>query len=169
MSDLDSSYGETNSGGVRSKPNRSAAVFGTERSAREMLVAADPRYHIPTKKQRRALMVSFAERGIALVASAYDVVRLDTEVDLDNPVDITANAGSVTVIEIKSTNQERIGADLSGYFFNITSAELLVAQSLGQSHRFVFVNTARGDWQELGIRELLAKAKAMYPAFHIRL
>ncbi|MXO63949.1 hypothetical protein [Qipengyuania oceanensis] len=149
-------------------PNRSAALFATEGSAREWLCRADPRVRIPTSSQRRALMISFAERGIALVASAFEAVRLDGEVDLDDSSDITAHADGVTLIEIKSTNQAKIGADLAGYFFNITAAELLTAQTLGEHHRFAFVNTARGEWQELGIRDILAKAKAMYPAFHIR-
>ncbi|MEZ5687449.1 MAG: hypothetical protein R3E21_01400 [Caenibius sp.] len=134
-----------------------------------MLVAADPRYRIPTKAQRRALMVSFAERGIALVSSAFDAVRVDGAIDLDDPSDISCNADKLTIIEIKSTNQERIGPDLEGYFFNITAAELMVAQALGKQHRFVFINTARGDWVERTIRDVMAMAKSMYPAFHIRL
>ncbi|MEM7781242.1 MAG: hypothetical protein AAF697_12705 [Pseudomonadota bacterium] len=149
-------------------PNRSAALFATEGSAKEILCRLDPRYRIPTSTQRRALMVSFAERGIALIASAYDAVRLDGEVDLDDPGDISAKADDLTIIEIKSTAQDKIGQDLAGYFFNITSAELHTAQSLGDRHRFVFINTARGEWQELSIHQVLAKTKAVYPAFHIR-
>lgn len=148
--------------------NRSAVLFATEGSAKEILCRLDPRYRIPTSSQRRALMASFAERGIALIASAFDAVRLDVEVDLDDPSEITAKADSITIIEIKSTSQEKIGSDLSGYFFNITSTELHIAQSLGERHRFVFINTARGEWQELSIHQVLAKTKAIYPAFHIR-
>lgn len=58
--------------------------------------------------------------------------------------------------------------DLSGYFFNITSAELLIAQTLKDQYRFAFLNTVRGDWQELSLSEVMSRAKAIYPAFHIR-
>jgi fumarate hydratase class II len=58
--------------------------------------------------------------------------------------------------------------DLKGYLFNITAAELLVAQSLGQQFRFVFVNTLSGEYQEMSLNEVFARSRAMYPAWHIR-
>jgi hypothetical protein len=73
------------------------------------------------------------------------------------------------LIEIKSTSQEAIGQDLKRYFFNITSAELLVAQSLKDQYRYLFLNLAGGDWQELSINEVLSRSKGPYPAHHIRL
>lgn len=113
-------------------------------------------------------MVSYAERGIALVPTAFDAVRLDPDIELTDLEAVKANLDAVTLLEIKSTNQEKIGPDLEGYFFNNTSAELMVAQSLGNRHRFAFVNTAHGEVQELSLQQVLGKVQAMYPAFHLR-
>ena len=85
------------------------------------------------------------------------------------PEYIAAKIDLIVLIEVKSPGQAKIASDLSGYFFNITSAELLVAQSLKDQYRFVFLNTVRGDWLELSISEVLSRAKAIYPSFHIRL
>jgi hypothetical protein len=148
---------------------RSAQVFATERSARDILCAGDCRYRIPTTAQKKALLVGFAMCGKALVGAAFDAVRLEAEVDLDDYRDVAAKNASIILIELKSTNQEKIGADLSGYFFNITAAEMTTAQALKDQYRFAFLNTVRAEWQELTLREVMSKAKAIYPAFHIRL
>lgn len=149
--------------------NRSKKLFATERSAKQYLCKADGRYRIPLSSQKKALLVGFAMCGKALTGSAYDAVRLEYDIDLDDPEAIARDNAAITLIEIKSTVQEAIGPDLRGYFFNITSAELMVAQSLKDQYRFVFLNLARGDWQELSINEVLSRSKAIYPAYHIRL
>ena len=149
--------------------NRSLKQFATERSAKDILCKADCRYRIPTASQKKALLIGFAICGKALAGSAYDAVRLEHEIDLDDPEAIARDNAGIVLIEIKSTSQEAIGQDLKGYFFNITSAELLVAQSMKDQYRFLFLNLARGDWQELSINEVLSRSKGMYPAYHIRL
>lgn len=58
--------------------------------------------------------------------------------------------------------------DLKGYFFNITAAELLTAQSLGDQYRFLFVNTLTGEHTEMSLNDVFGRARAMYPAWHIR-
>lgn len=149
--------------------NRSSRVFATERSARAIICEGDCRYRIPTAAQKKALLIGFAMCGKALAGTAFDAVRLEEEVDLDDCNDIAARNDRIVLIEIKSTGQEKIASDLSGYFFNITSAEMLIAQTLKDQYRFAFLNTVRGDWQELTLNEVMSRAKAIYPAFHIRL
>ena len=150
-------------------PPRSSAAFRTERSGKRLLCEIDPCCRLLTPAERRAVLIAFAMHGKALAGAAYDAVRLQREIDLADPHDIAANIDALTLIELKTTNRETVGADLAGYFFNITSAELLTAQSLKSQYRFIFLNTVRGDWQELGIDEVLARARAIYPAYHIRL
>ena len=150
-------------------PNATARLFATERSAKRILCEGDCRYRIPTPAQRQALLVGFAMCGKPLIGKAYDAVRLEADVDLDSAEDIASKNASIVVVEIKSTNRSGVGPDLSGYFFNITASELTIAQTLKDQFRFVFLNIIRGDWIELTLGEVLARAKAMYPAFHIRL
>lgn len=150
-------------------PGRTARQLETERSAKQTLCDSDTRYRVPTPAERRALLIGFAMCGKALAGSAFDAVRLDTDVDLTDPEAIAQKSAAIVLIEVKSTNRSAIGQDLAGYFFNITSAELLVAQALGSQYRFAFVNTITGHCQELALSEVMARAKAIYPAFHIKL
>jgi hypothetical protein len=65
------------------------------------------------------------------------------------------------------TKKENIDDSFSGYFFGLTTAELLVAQNLGDRYRFIFVNTVTGHTLELKLNELFAKAKGIYPQWSI--
>lgn len=114
------------------------------------------------------MLVGFAMRKKVLYGAAFDVVRLTEPVDLSSPEAISAQIASITVCEIKSTNRTALASDLKGYFFNITAAELLTAQSLGDQYRFLFVSTVTGVHQEMRLQEVFGRARALYPAWHIR-
>jgi hypothetical protein len=140
----------------------------TAKIAVRVLLERGEGFHEPGRKERDALLVGFAMHRRVLYGAAFDVVRLSRPVDLTDPAAIAGNIDAITVYEIKSTNRQRMKADLKGYFFNITAAELLVAQSLGQQFRFAFVNTLSGEFQEMSLNEVFARSRAMYPAWHIR-
>ncbi len=140
----------------------------TAARAVDILLAHDTRYHCPSKAERKALLVGYAMCGKTLYGAAFDIVRIDRPIDLSDPDAIAAAIEAITLCEIKSTNQATIGADLRNYFFNITAAELLTAQSVGERYRFLFVNTRTGEHQEKALREVFGQARAMYPAWHIR-
>lgn len=147
---------------------QSFAGHQTAKQAAAILLAKDEGYHIPTRLERDALLVGFAMHRRVLYGAAFDSVRLTRPVDLADAQAIATTIDAITICEIKSTNRRTMQADLRGYFFNITAAELLTAQSLGPKYRFLFVNTLTGEHQELSLGEIFAKAKAMYPAWHIR-
>lgn len=153
---------------VLSEPPATFAGHRTARKAVDILVASDSRYHCPSRKERDALLVGFAMHRKILYGAAFDVVRLEAEVDLMNPQAIADAIGAITICEVKSTSQASIKADLKNYFFNITAAELLTAQSIGERYRFVFVNTLTAEHQEMGLNEIFGRARGMYPAWHIR-
>jgi hypothetical protein len=140
----------------------------TARRAVDILLDYDQRYRFPSRKERKALLLGFAEHEMTLYGAAYDVVRLDQQVDLHNSKEIADSIDAITICEIKSTNQGKLGEDLKGYFFNITAAEHLTAQSVGPRYRFLFVNTVTGFHREMSFFEVMGKARAMYPAWHIR-
>lgn len=146
----------------------SFAGHRTARRAIDILLAREARYRCPTKAERNALLVGFAMHAKVLYGAAFDMVRLDREVDLGDHQAIADNIGAITICEIKSTNRPALKADLKGYFFNITAAELLTAQSLGAQYRFLFVNTLTGEHAEMALNEIFGRARAMYPAWHIR-
>ena len=73
---------------------------------------------------------------------------------------------AVTVFEVKST-KKRLKADFSAFFFGLSGAEVLVAQSLKGQFKFAFVNTTSGDHMELTLAQIFAKARGIYSTWSI--
>ena len=71
-------------------------------------------------------------------------------------------------LERAGFDPDELGSAALTAFFNITAAELLTAQSVGDRYRFLFVNTLTGEHQEMRLNEVFGRARAMYPAWHIR-
>lgn len=94
-------------------------------------------------------------------------MRLDKHFDLNDIEAVKNNLRYITLIEVKSTNRENVDSNFSGYFFGLTTAELLVAQNLGDKYRFIFVNTLNGECLELKLNEIFAKARGIYPQWSI--
>lgn len=141
---------------------------GTAKRAVALLAAAGLGFVEPTREERRALTIGFAMAGKVLYGAAFDVVQLARDIDLADPADIAANLDAITICEIKSSSRGSIDSDFTGYFFDLTTAELLVAQSLGEAYVFAFVNTMTGAHLELSLTQLLAKARKVYPKWAIR-
>jgi len=140
---------------------------GTARRAISILLAKGQGFHEPSALERRNLCVGFAKVGKVLYGAAFDAIRLAGEVDLGCHESIEQNVDLITVYEVKSTNRPKLDAAFSGYFFDLTTAELLVAQSLGDSYRFAFVNTITGEHLELALSEVFGKARRIYPKWAV--
>ncbi len=138
----------------------------TARKAAAILVAKNAGFWVPTARQKQNLAVAFAKRGMVVYGKAFDIVRTSGVVDLDDLAEVEQNLGKITVFEIKSTRKQ-LKPDFSKYFFGLTAAEVLVAQSLKKNFKFVFVNTTTGDFLELDLVGIFAKAKGIYPTWSI--
>jgi len=138
----------------------------TAGKAAQLLVKKKLGFSIPSAKQKKNIVVAFAQRDMVVYGKAFDVVRLAQPVDLDSLEDVEANLSKILVCEIKSTKKE-VSADFRGYFFALTAAEVLVAQSLKAQFRFIFVNTVSGAHMELKLSEIFAKARGIYPTWSI--
>lgn len=101
----------------------------TAKKAAAILVAKNLGFTIPTAKQRQNLLVAYAKRGKVVYGRAFDIVRLSAVVDLDDLNDIERNLDEIVIFEIKSS-RKKLRSDFAGYFFALTAAEVLVAQSL---------------------------------------
>ncbi len=66
-------------------------------------------------------------------------------------------------------NKEKMGLNFRGYFFSLTAAEVLVAQSLKLQFKFALVNTLTKHYVELSLNELFGRAKGIYPTWSILL
>ncbi len=138
----------------------------TAKAAAAILVAKTAGFIIPTGKQRQNLLVAFAKRGKVVYGRAFDVVKLSSPVDLDNLAEVEKHLEQIRVFEVKST-RKKLRPDFSGYFFALTAAEVLVAQSLKKQFGFVLVNTGTGEHLEMSLSEIFARAKGIYPTWSI--
>ena len=123
-------------------------------------------YRIPTARQKRNLVIAFAKNDKIVYGKAFDVIRVTGEVDMDSLEDVEANLAGILLCEIKSTKKD-VADDFRGYFFGLTAAEVLVAQSLKDQFRFIFVNTVTGAHLELKLNEVFARARGIYPTWSI--
>ena len=138
----------------------------TAKKAAALLVAKGTGFIVPTGKQRQDLLVAFARKGNVVYGKAFDVVKIAGAVDLNNPDDIERQLACITVFEIKSSRKQ-LRAGFGGFFFSLTGAEVLVAQSLKKQFKFVLVNTITGEHLELGLADIFARAKGIYPSWSI--
>ena len=138
----------------------------TAKKAAAILVAKNQGFVIPTASQRQNLLVAYAKRGKVVYGKAFDIVRLSGVVDLADLGDIERNLDEITILEIKSS-RKKLGSDFAGYFFALTAAKVLVAQSLKKRFRFVLVNTHTGEHLEIGLSEIFSRAKGVYPTWSI--
>ncbi len=139
---------------------------GTAKKAAALLVARKDGFIVPTAKQKLNLLVAFAKRGKVIYGKAFDIVRLAREVNLSDLADIEKNIDAITVLEIKSTKKS-LHVDFSNFFVSLTGAEVLVAQSLKKQFKFILVNTTTGEYLEIALSEIFARAKGIYPSWSI--
>lgn len=138
----------------------------TAKKAAAILVGKDLGFTVPTAKQKQNLLVAFAKKNKVIYGKAFDIVRLSAPVNLSDLADIEKSLHKVTIFEIKST-KKTLRSDFSKYFISLSTAEVLVAQSLKKHFRFVFVNTATGEHLELDLAGIFSRAKAIYPTWSI--
>ena len=138
----------------------------TANAAADILVAKKSGFIIPSGKQRQNLLVAFAKKGKVVYGKAFDVIKLSGSVDLDDLAEVERHLARITVFEIKSTRR-RLRSDFSGYFFGLTAAEVLVAQSLKRQFGFVLVNTGSREHVEMRLSDIFARAKGIYPTWSI--
>lgn len=152
---------------LEAPPERAVSGSSTAKRAGKFLESLNKGFKIPTPKQRQNLLIQFARRGYVIYGRAFDIVKIDESVNLSDEKSIEQNFDRITIYEIKSTKKLNVGADFERYFFSISTAELLVAQSLKERFKFVFVNINTGTYKEMTLRQIYGKAKNIYPTWSI--
>ena len=109
-----------------------------------------------------------AEEGQVVYGDAFDVVKAPVAVDLDDMEALRKVVNELVFYEVKSTNVTKVKANWNGYFFSLSTAELLSAQSLKDWFRFIFVNTVTGSTDEMTLNGVFQRARAAYPTWSIR-
>ena len=138
----------------------------TARKAAAMLVEKHCGYVIPNARQKQNLVIAFAKRGNVIYGKAFDIVNTSAPILLDDLNSLEQNLDQITLYEIKST-KKRLPRDFSKFFFSLTAAEVLVAQSLRTQFKFILVNTTSGVHLELSLSEIFGRARGIYPSWSI--
>ena len=138
----------------------------TAQRAADVLVAKNEGFFVPTGKQKKNLAIAFAKRDMVVYGKAFDILRLTGEVNLDVLESVEANLENIQIYEIKSA-RKNLKPDLSNYFFALTAAEVLVAQSLKKYFKFILVNVNTGDFLEMSLQQIFARARDIYPTWSI--
>lgn len=141
----------------------------TARRAAQILVEKQLGFTLPTPKQKKNIVVAFVKKNMIVYGRAFDIIKLLSPVDLDDLSEVEAKINKIQLFEIKSTNKDKINVSFRGYFFGLTAAEVLVAQSLKQQFKFALVNTLTKHHIELSLNELFGRAKGIYPTWSILL
>ncbi len=141
----------------------------TARRAAQILVEKQLGFTLPTPKQKKNIVVAFVKRDMIVYGRAFDIVKLLEPVELDDLSEVEAKINKIQLFEIKSTNKDKISINFRGYFFGLTAAEVLVAQSLKLQFKFALVNTLTKHHIELSLNELFGRAKGIYPTWSILL
>jgi hypothetical protein len=140
----------------------------TAKLAGEILKGNGRGFVIPTSRQRETIVVALVREGFIVYGKAFDAVRVEGTVNLEDEDDIRKNLRSIVLYEIKSTSKTTVQPDFRRYFFSLSTAELLVAQSLGKHYRFAFVNTHTRTALELTLQDIFARARGIYPGWSIQ-
>lgn len=140
----------------------------TAKQAAAVLLELNVGFMVPTAVQRQAILVAFVLEGFVIYGKAFDIVRVSRQCDLDDSASVRRNIDAITLYEIKSTNKDAVMPDFTRYFFSLSTAELLVAQNLGERYRFAFVNVRTKSHIELRLSEVFARAKGIYPTWSIQ-
>lgn len=154
---------------LKKKSRENKEGNATARLAAQILVEKNEGFFIPTAKQKKNLVVAFVKQDMIVYGKAFDIVRLSSAVNLDDLSEVESKLDQIQLIEIKSTNKQGIGPDFKKYFFGLTGAEVLVAQSLKKQFKFALVNTLTKAHIELELAEMFGRAKGIYPTWSILL
>jgi hypothetical protein len=131
-----------------------------------------PGFRILEKNQRKELVKAFISTGKVVYGRAFDVIKISGRgagsLRLHSEADFLKHIERITLCEVKSTRRD-LNKHFDGYFFGLTTAELLVAQTLGDQYGFVLVNTKTEAFLELSLHELLGRANKIYPVWNISL
>lgn len=122
----------------------------------------------PTAEQRMHVAMAFAGAKKVVYGRAFDALKVTAgvEVDWSDLSSVRQHLPDITLYEVKSTSKT-LPDDFSGYFFSLSTAELLVAQSLGTQFRFAFVSIASGKYLDVSLQDVYKKTKAIYPTWSI--
>ncbi|QNN47493.1 hypothetical protein H9L17_04970 [Thermomonas brevis] len=146
---------------------KTAKIPSTATQAAALLVKSKKGFIVPTPAQKKRILVALAKAGKVVYGRAYDIIKIKGKpINLNDSYDVERNIKRIMIYEIKSTRRD-LGPNFQKYFFALTTAELLVAQSLKEQFKFVFVNIKRRHILEQTLKQVFQRATGIYPSWSI--
>ncbi|GGL07684.1 hypothetical protein [Deinococcus radiotolerans] len=141
----------------------------TARTATRLIMRELKNCYEPSNEERSAICVAFARKGKPVYGKAFDLFQMTAQHPRSAAgIELAIQHGELRLLEVKSTGRARIDEEFSGYFFSLSTAELLVAQALGDLYQFAFYNTTTKTLRMHPLNEIYKKAKGVYPTWSIR-
>lgn len=123
----------------------------------------------PSNEERSAICIAFVRKGKPVYGKAFDLFQMAAQYPRSAAgIEMAIQHGELRLLEVKSTGRAKIDEEFSGYFFSLSTAELLVAQALGDLYQFAFYNTTTKTLKLHTLNEIYKKAKGVYPTWSIR-
>jgi hypothetical protein len=90
-------------------------THATAKNASKFLLSLNKGFCVLSKKQRRNVVIAYAEAGFVLYGKAFDLIRCDLGINYDDLEDIRNKLNKLVIYEIKSTNKKIVKTDFSRY------------------------------------------------------
>lgn len=168
--ELDSTTPSSATGSLELAPGEIDEASSGQATAKKALeLLARRGYVVPTPVARRNVAMAFAAADKVVYGKAFDALRIEGTgpLDLSDLDAVQANLARLRLYEVKSTRRN-MDETFKGHFFSLSTAEQLVAQSLGAQFGFVFVNVKTEAILELTLQGLYSRAIAIYPGWSVR-
>ena len=107
----------------------------TAKNAQKILCEIKQGFRELTKDEQKILLVAFARKNKVLYGQGFDIIKCNKPINFMSEKEVFDNLEYIIVYEVKSTNRKDMSKDFANYFFDLTTAELLVAQSLGDQYK----------------------------------
>ena len=117
----------------------------------------------PERKQRANIVAGFAQHGLAIRKSGFDVVAAEHAAALDSADELARRIDRLVLYEVKTCGVKH-GAKVSPGFsklgFTLTGNERHNAELLGTRYRFLFVNLAKSAHRECSLLDFFIEGRA---------
>jgi hypothetical protein len=116
----------------------------------------------PRGRELKALLRALDAAGTPIKGSSFDAIALPAGLEprLHDSLWIDEHLAAFTFVEIKTSNQPRVGPGFSGFFFALTEGEIEAAAVLGSRHRVALYNKRTGELLITSVEEILARASS---------
>jgi len=110
----------------------------------------------------KVLLAALAETGVVIKGSSFDAIAvpLNKSINFTDPTSVRDALPSMTFIEIKTANQERVRPGFTGFFFALTEGEIAASETPGAQHRVALYNKLSGELLLTSVPEILMRTKS---------